>query len=104
MLKMRCVTGSGSAALTDVIRGEILREGSISFARFMEYALYHPEHGYYSSGRALLGRDGDYLTNVSVGAAFGQIIALQLQEIWRAMDEPAPFIILEQGAHGGELA
>src|SRR3954453_21056494 len=104
MLKMRCVTGSGNAVLIDVIRGEILRDGPISFARFMEHALYHPEHGYYSSGRALLGRGGDYLTNVSVGPAFGQLIALQLLDIWRAMREPAPFVILEQGAHHGELA
>ena len=33
----------------------------------MEQALYHPEHGYYSSGRCAIGRKGDYFTNVSVG-------------------------------------
>ena len=103
MLKMPCVS-SGSAALMELIRSEIAREGSISFARFMAHALYHEEHGYYSSGRALLGRGGDYLTNVSVGPAFGQLIALQLVEIWQTMERPAPFVVVEQGAHGGELA
>jgi SAM-dependent MidA family methyltransferase len=39
-----------------------------------------------------------------VGSAFGQLIALQLLEIWRAIGMPTPFAIVEQGAHGGELA
>ena len=103
MIKMRCVS-SGNAALIELIRAEIRRQGAISFARFMEVALYHPEQGYYSSGRAVLGRGGDYLTNVSVGPAFGQLIALQLREIWRTMDEPTAFVIVEQGADKGELA
>jgi SAM-dependent MidA family methyltransferase len=103
MIKMRCVS-SGNTALIELIRAEIRRAGPISFARFMEVALYHHEHGYYASGRAVLGRDGDYLTNVSVGPAFGQLIARQLLEIWRTMNEPVPFVIVEQGADTGELA
>jgi len=103
MEKMPDVT-SGNATLIERIRGEILGHGPISFARFMEHALYDVENGYYASGRARLGRDGDYLTNVSVGSAFGQLIALQLFEIWGAMGRPTPFAIVEQGAHGGELA
>src|SRR5438270_725092 len=43
-----------------LIRGEIERHGPIPFARFMELALYHPEHGYYASGRASIGRRGDF--------------------------------------------
>ena len=50
----------------------------------MEQALYHPEHGYYSSDRAAIGRRGDYFTNVSVGPLFGQLLAVQFAEIWEA--------------------
>ncbi len=93
-----------NAALVEFIREEIRRTGPISFARFMEQALYHPELGYYSSDRALLGREGDYFTNVSVGPAFGQLFAGQFAEIWKIMGEPQDFVLVEQGAHHGEFA
>jgi len=70
----------------------------------MEQALYHPEHGYYSSGQAKLGRRGDYFTNVSVGPVFGALLALQFNEIWEQLDRPNEFVIVEQGAHDGDFA
>lgn len=70
----------------------------------MEQALYHPEHGYYSSGRARIGRQGDYFTNVSVGPIFGRLMALQFAEMWRVLGEPAGFTIVEQGANDGQFA
>jgi SAM-dependent MidA family methyltransferase len=45
----------------------------------MELALYHPRHGYYTSGRARIGRQGDYFTSVSVGPLFGAILAAQFR-------------------------
>jgi len=76
----------------------------MSFAWFMEQALYHPQHGYYSSGRAKLGRTGDYFTNVSVGPTFGKLLAAQLEEIWQQLGNPNDFTLVEQGAHDGALA
>jgi len=70
----------------------------------MEQALYHPDHGYYSSDRAAIGRRGDYFTNVSVGPLFGQLLALQFAEIWQRMEKPENFLIVEQGAHHGQFA
>jgi len=95
---------SGNATLIEIIRGEIRRSGPISFARFMELALYHPEHGYYSSDRAALGRHGDYFTNVSVGPVFGELLASQFVEIWEELGKPSDFVLVEQGAHHGEFA
>jgi SAM-dependent MidA family methyltransferase len=69
----------------------------------MEQALYHPEHGYYSSDRASIGRRGDYFTNVSVGPLFGQLLAVQFAEIWERMGKPGNFSIVEQGAHHGDF-
>ena len=90
--------------LVDLIRGQIARAGPVTFAWFMEQALYHPQHGYYASGRARLGRHGDYFTNVSVGPVFGRLLARQIAEIWAAAGRGTPFTIVEQGAHDGQLA
>lgn len=70
----------------------------------MQQALYHPEHGYYSSGRCAIGRRGDYFTNVSVGPVFGQLLAVQFTEIWEHLGKIDNFTIVEQGAHHGEFA
>src|SRR5438094_782717 len=70
----------------------------------MQQALYHPEHGYYSSGRCAIGRKGDYFTNVSVGSLFGQLLAAQLSEIWEQFCRPDHFVIVEEGAHDGQFA
>src|SRR6266487_1754314 len=78
-------TQDGNLALIRVIRAEIEKHGPVSFAWFMQQALYHPEHGYYSSGRCAIGRKGDYFTNVSVGPLFGHLLGAQFAEIWEAL-------------------
>jgi SAM-dependent MidA family methyltransferase len=90
--------------LVQFIRETIRARGPQSFAWFMQQALYHPEHGYYSSGRCAIGRHGDYFTNVSVGPVFGQLLAVQFAEIWEHLGKIDNFIIVEQGAHHGEFA
>ncbi len=90
--------------LVDSIRDLIRREGPIPFARFMEQALYHPEHGFYSSGLCAIGRRGDYFTSVSVGPLFGRLLAGQFAEIWETLGRTDDFVIVEQGAHHGEFA
>src|SRR5881394_2138793 len=94
----------GNPDLIRCIRAEIEKQGPISFARFMHQALYHPEHGYYSSGRCAIGRRGDYFTNVSVGPIFGHLLAAQFAEIWERLGKIDNFVLVEQGAHHGELA
>ena len=90
--------------LAQIIRAEIARTGPIPFRRFMELALYHPEHGFYASGRARVGRSGDFFTNVSVGPLFGKLLARQFAEMWERLECPAHFTIVEQGAHDGQFA
>ena len=70
----------------------------------MELALYDPEAGYYASGRARIGKHGDFFTNVSVGPVFGQILASQFREMWSRLGKPARFALVEQGANDGQLA
>ena len=95
---------TGKRALIEIIRAKIDNDGPQPFAWFMEQALYHPDHGYCSSGRATIGRRGDYFTNVSVGPMFGQLLAAQFAEVWRCMGKIDNFVIVEQGAHHGEFA
>ena len=90
--------------LVEFIRKSIRAQGPQSFAWFMQQALYHPEHGYYSSGRCSIGRKGDYFTNVSVGPLFGQLLALQFAEIWEQLGKMKDFVVAEQGAHNGQFA
>lgn len=90
--------------LATLLAAEIARRGPIPFAEFMAQALYHPEHGYYSSGRAHIGREGDFFTNVSVGALFGRLLARQFAEMWERLGRPHRFTLVEQGAHRGDFA
>jgi SAM-dependent MidA family methyltransferase len=95
---------TGNPAFIRFIRSEIEKHGPQSFAWFMLQALYHPEHGYYASGRCAIGRKGDYFTNVSVGPLFGQLLAAQFSEIWERLGKMNDFVIVEQGAHDGQFA
>jgi SAM-dependent MidA family methyltransferase len=97
-------TQTGNPALIKLVREEIKNRGPQSFAWFMEQALYHPEHGYYSSGRCAIGRKGDYFTNVSVGSLFGQLMLAQFAEIWEQLGKIDNFVVVEQGAHDGQFA
>lgn len=87
-----------------LLREEIGAHGPMTFREFMRESLYHPLHGYYSSGRARIGRGGDFFTNVSVGSLFGTLLARQFEEMWRRLGEPASFVIVEQGAYTGDFA
>jgi SAM-dependent MidA family methyltransferase len=93
-----------NTTLVELIRETIRAQGPQSFAWFMQQALYHLEHGYYSSGRCAIGRKGDYFTNVSVGPLFGQLLASQFSEIWERLGKMNDFFIVEQGAHDGQFA
>jgi len=92
------------APLTEILRARIAADGSIPFRDFMEAALYHPAHGYYTSGRASIGCGGDFFTSVSVGPLFGTLLARQFAEMWERLGQPTEFTIVEQGAHRGDFA
>jgi SAM-dependent MidA family methyltransferase len=86
--------------LSERIAGEIRDRGVITFARFMELALYCPNCGYYQREEDIIGRRGDYYTSVSVGSLFGELLAFQFAG-WLWQDGMR---IVEAGAHGGDLA
>jgi NADH dehydrogenase [ubiquinone] 1 alpha subcomplex assembly factor 7 len=75
--------------------------GSMGVAKYMEYCLYHPEFGYYTT-RNPLGRNSDFLTAPETSQMFGEMIALCFQELWLRMGEPRVHII-EVGPGQGTL-
>jgi SAM-dependent MidA family methyltransferase len=83
---------------------EIAAKGPLTFARFMDLALYDPSVGYYASGRGRIGKRGDFFTNVSVGPVFGKVLAGQFHEMWLRMGRPTRLALVEQGANDGQLA
>jgi SAM-dependent MidA family methyltransferase len=86
------------------IRERIHREGAVSFAEYMELALYEPAEGFFTRGGGA-GRAGrDFVTSPEVGSLFGMVIARALDDAWRRMGEPDPFVVVEAGAGRGRLA
>lgn len=77
--------------------------GWISFDRFMESALYDAEYGYYGSGRARIGRGGDFYTSASVGEVFGILLGKRIARWWEESGRPQAWRLIEQGANDGRL-
>ncbi len=90
--------------LEQAIRKKIDRAGPITFERFMDLSLYHPEFGYYANKRLKIGPHGDYYTSSHLHPIFSWLIANQLDEIKRILKDPDDFTVLEIGAGRGYLA
>lgn len=93
----------GSLPLLGKIRARIAREGLLRFRDYMQMALYDPEAGYYASPSTKVGKQGDYITSVSVGSCFGLILARRLHQFWQQTGSPESFHIIEPGGHTGTL-
>ena len=89
-------------SVEDVIRSSIQKRGQITFAEFMEKALYWPGGGYYTKGSPI-GFSGDYYTSPSAHPIFGALISVQLFQMWQLMGRPKPFTIVEVGSGNGLL-
>jgi len=90
-----------STRLTNHIRQQIDQSGGwISFAQFMELALYAPGLGYYSAGAAKFGGSGDFTTAPEMTPLFGRTLARQIGAVLAHTDGN----ILEFGAGSGKLA
>jgi SAM-dependent MidA family methyltransferase len=83
----------------------------ITFADYMDSVLYHPQHGYYASNanapgemRERISESGDFLTSPHLAEDFGEMLAIQLYQIWQILGRPQLFNIVEMGAGQGLLA
>ena len=92
---------ASSGELARLIAEEIGRAGGwLTFARYMELALYAPGLGYYMAGARKLGRDGDFVTAPEISRLFGRTLARQVAQL----AESGLTDVLEIGAGSGALA
>ncbi|HYP67150.1 MAG TPA: SAM-dependent methyltransferase [Thiobacillaceae bacterium] len=83
------------------MRGAIEAAGGwLSFARYMELALYAPGLGYYSGGARKFGVAGDFVTAPEISPLFGRVLGRQLAQVL----EQCGGGVLELGAGTGKLA
>ena len=91
-----------SQAVKKTIQNEIKAAGGwISFANYMQLALYAPSLGYYSSGSSKLGSAGDFVTAPEISSLFGRTLAQQAMQTLKQTEQAD---ILEFGAGSGKLA
>ncbi|RAQ48394.1 hypothetical protein B9S53_02460, partial [Arthrospira sp. O9.13F] len=79
-------------------------QNRITFAEYMEMALYDPKQGYYNHNSPQIGAQGDCFTSPHLGSDFGELLAEQLVEMWEILGKPEPFTLVEMGAGQGILA
>lgn len=77
-------------------------EKMISYAEYMELALYHPEEGYYIKERQKIGKEGDFYTSSNVSDIFGKLIGKWFAKNCGNLGLP-PFVC-EIGAGNGRFA
>lgn len=90
-----------SARLQQAIADEIIAQGPLSFARYMQKALYEPGLGYYSAGATKFGQEGDYVTAPILSNLFSKCLAKQCQQVIAELHQAD---ILELGAGTGVMA
>lgn len=84
------------------LREEITASGGVvSFARFMELALYAPGLGYYAAGKHKFGEKGDFITAPELGPVFARCVARPCHAL---LNQLGGGDILEVGAGSGALA
>lgn len=78
--------------------------GAIAFSEFQRLALYGPDGFYMRDGGRAGRRGGHFITSPEVGPLFGAVLARYLDDAWRALGEPSPFVVVDAGAGPGTLA
>ncbi|QDC95870.1 class I SAM-dependent methyltransferase [Candidatus Methylopumilus universalis] len=85
---------------TKIIQAIHSNQGWISFDRFMEFALYDPEFGYYTGNLRKFGEKGDFVTASEISSFFAKTMCTQFEEIFLSLDKN----IIEIGAGSGKFA
>lgn len=90
-----------SEKLSQHIQKSIRRHGPLTFAQYMEKALYTPGLGYYASGLPKIGQTGDFVTAPEISPIFSHCLARQAMQVLQSLPEAN---ILEFGAGQGTMA
>lgn len=88
--------------LETILKGQIKTQGPLSVADYMSICLFHPKHGYYSTGDPF-GTRGDFITAPEISQMFGELIGLTLAQTWMDQGQPARIALVELGPGRGTL-
>ena len=102
---MSNTSGYTTAPHTDVeleIRRRVQDLGKITFAEYMELALFWPNGGYYTNPDNV-GPAGDFYTAPSAHPALGALLCIQAYQLWQLLGQPRTFWVVEMGAGSGIL-
>jgi SAM-dependent MidA family methyltransferase len=75
--------------------------GWLSFADFMQMALYQPGLGYYSNGLSKIGEAGDFITAPEISPLFSRALGNHIADVLKQVPEAD---CLEFGAGNGQMA
>lgn len=91
-----------SSDFYEVFAAEAGATAGVSFARYMDLAMYHPTAGYYTRDFRRVGRDekADFYTATSFNPVFGELVLAAATRLL-APSRPADFAFVEIGAEPG---
>ena len=89
-------------SLLQELQERIRSTGPMPFVDYMQLALYHPRHGYYTT--RVPGHGVDYATAPTITPWFGRLVRRELHRMWEALGQPDPFIIVEVGGGLADIA
>jgi NADH dehydrogenase [ubiquinone] 1 alpha subcomplex assembly factor 7 len=81
---------------------KINKSTSLSLDKFIEFALYDKDSGYYMKKNPF-GKEGDFITAPNITRLFSEIIAIWAITFWKSIGSPKKFNLLELGAGNGEM-
>ena len=74
---------------------KINRPTSLPLDKFIEFALYDKDSGYYMKKNPF-GKDGDFITAPNITRLFSEIIAIWVVTFWKSIGSPKKFNLLEK--------
>ena len=81
---------------------KINKESSLPLDKFIEFALYDKDAGYYMKKNPF-GKEGDFITAPNITRLFSEIIAIWVVTFWKSIGSPKKFNLIELGAGNGEM-
>ncbi|MDC0943536.1 SAM-dependent methyltransferase [Candidatus Pelagibacter sp.] len=81
---------------------KIDRSTNLPLDKFIEFALYDKEFGYYMKKNPF-GKEGDFITAPNITRLFSEIISIWAITFWKSIGSPKKFNLLELGAGNGEM-
>ena len=81
---------------------KINRPASLPLDKFIEWALYDKNSGYYMKKNPF-GKEGDFITAPNITRLFSEMIAIWIVTFWKSIGSPKELNLMELGAGNGEM-